>query len=180
MKFDDINCQGKNWLHRVAEKDTGIHRHHGVIDKARFIYNQDDKKLYYGGLTDWNVITRKFDILALDAQMLMGYWPLPDGWNIVTTNNDMTVAITTDSSEVGEITGGWTITGIESAGGHDHGGVTGEPDSTIANGTSDRRTPSSSWRNHTHTLQVDGNHIHGFDSTWRPAWQKFVEAAYIG
>jgi hypothetical protein len=180
MDFHNINCQGKNWIHRVADKDTGINRHHGVVDEARLIYDQGTDKLYYGNHTDWAVITRKFDVIGQNTKMLFGYWPLPDGWTLSTTNNNMTIAITTDSNDIGTTEGSWTITGIQSAGGHNHGGVTGAADAIIASGSSDNRTPRSSWYDHTHTIQVDGDHIHGFDSSWKPAYQRFAEATFTG
>lgn len=184
MKFHTVNVQGKFWTQRVADKDTTQHKN--VIDEARLIYSEDDGKLYYGTQTDWKQVMGTYDFITSDTRMMFGYFPLPDGWNINTTKDDMTVMIT-QTSDVGQIEGSWTITGMEYDGIHGHGAAStkfpgyfdlGTSDKSIKRGTSDIHDPRASNNDHFHGILEDGYHSHGFNVNWRPSYIKFLEAKF--
>ncbi len=158
------------------------------------IYSEDDGKLYYGTQTDWKQVMGTYDFITVDSRMMFGYFPLPDGWNINTTKDDMTVMITQTADDVSQTTGSWTITGIESAGAHGHGTLIdashekysswpgkyalGISDKSIKRGTSDIHDPRASNDEHYHAIDEDGYHDHGFNVNWRPAYIKFLEAKF--
>ena len=150
MKFHTVDVQGKFWTERVADKDTT--RHQNVIDEGRIIYSEADGKLYYGARSDWKQVMGKYDFITSQTKMMFGYFPLPDGWNIITNKNEVLIDITITGDGVGDIEGTWTIQGI--------------------------RSPQAGSNSHTHTIVEDGVHIHGFDINWRPAHIKFAEARF--
>lgn len=175
MKFHTVDVQGKIWTQRVDDKDTT--RHHTAVDEARLIYSRADSRLYFGSYDDWHIVMGKYDFITADTRMLFGYWPLPDGWNINTSKNDMVIQVT-QSGDVGQIDGSWTITGMDQAGLHDHGGETGQADNDIRRGVSDYEDPRAASENHRHTIATDGLHGHGFAVNWRPSYINFVEARF--
>jgi hypothetical protein len=175
MKFHTVDVQGKFWTQRVADKDTTHHK--SITDKGRIIYSRADSKLYFGGASDWQVVMGKYDFITSDTRMMFGYFPLPDGWNINVTKDDMSVSVTL-ADDVGTIEGSWTISGMEDAGVHDHGGFTGPPDATILVGKSDVENPRAGSNAHLHSIFADGAHMHGFNIDWRPAYVKFLEAKF--
>ena len=176
MKFHTVNAQGKFWTQRVTDKDTTHHKN--VIDEGRIIYSQLDGKLYYGQESDWTIVMGENDFITTGTTMMFGYVPLPDGWNINLQKNDITVMITLDSDDIGQNSGSWTISGIQTSGDHNHSGETSIEDETIKLGESDIRAPFASWPSHTHTIPSDGTHIHGFNINWRPSYIKFLEATF--
>jgi hypothetical protein len=174
MRFDALNSQGKFWLQRVADKDT---ENHNAGDEGRLIYSRDDEKVYLGTDTEWLLLTGLHDVMAVGTQMLFGYWPLPDNWNLLTDNNDTAVMITSAGASVGTNAGTWTISGLDSQGAHDHGGATGGPNKGLLLGGSEPYDQCAG-PSHTHSIQVDGLHTHTFDGTWRPAYVKLAEGEY--
>lgn len=174
MRFDKTEIIGNIWLHRVADKDT--ERHRSITDEGRLIYAESQQKVYFGDDTDWQLLTSKYDVLTSGTKMLMGDWPLPTGWNIVSTNGDKAIILTNSGAEVGSTGGSWTISGIDQQGSHNSHSI-GKPTVTNYLGSSELYT-TVGWYNHVHTLVVDGLHDHSFDGTWRPKYVKFVQAEY--
>jgi len=174
MRFDKVEVIGNIWLHRVADKD--IERHRTGIDEGRFIYAQAQQKIYYGTSSDWQVISTRYDVIDSGTRMLMGKFPLPEGWNIVTENNDRLVLISNAGSEVGGTAGSWTITGLDQQGSHNHTTGFGYPRERLGSDNLDNQY--TALYQHRHSIAVDGLHSHTFDGTWRPSYVKFCEAEY--
>lgn len=108
------------------------------------------------------------------TKMVFASFPLPPGWTLDTTVSDRTILLTNNTSEVGKTSGSWTITGMNSAGGHNHGGTVGSPTSNALRGTSENTAPQVSTNAHRHSISTDGAHIHTFNGTWRPYHIKMV------
>ncbi len=109
---------------------------------------------------DWVLLTTAYDVITQGTKMLLGFFPLPTGWNIKTDNTDKVVMLTPTGAQVGSTDGSWIITGADSQGSHnDH--VLSTPTATIALGISDVYT-NVGLHNHIHTLIVDGIHKHSF------------------
>jgi hypothetical protein len=174
MRFDKVKVQGKFWIeagnHLTKQHKTGI-------DEGRLLYDNVDQHLYFGANSDWSKVAGFNDVFATNTTTLFGNWPLPFGWNIITNKNDMCLILTSTGGSVGTIAGQWVITGIDTQGSHDHGGVSGSAIGSVRVGDS-----SSSGRvqlvAHTHTISSDGLHTHGFIGAWRPAYVKFIEGRY--
>lgn len=174
MRYDKVKIQGRFWI------ETGNHlskQHKTSIDEGRLLYDTVDQHLYFGAYSDWSKVAGFNDVFTTYTTMLFGNWPLPLGWNLKTDKNDMCVILTSTGGEVGTQAGQWVITGIDTQGSHDHGGVSGSAIGGVRVGDS-----SSSGRvqliAHTHTIQSDGLHDHGFTGSWRPAYVKFIEGIY--
>jgi len=178
MRYDKVQMQGKLWLHRVADVDTT--RHRTGTDEGRLIYSRSDEKLYYGQNADWKKIVDAQDVITTGTKMLMTRFPIPDSWNIVEDNDDVTIIITNVSATVGDTGGTWIIDSMTGeTGSHDHDGETGPPVNDFAwLGKSDfsGAVPAD---HHTHNIQSDGLHSHAFDGSWRPEHSKTIEVEYI-
>jgi hypothetical protein len=175
MKFHRIDIRGKFWLPQVDDHST--EPHYGKVDEGRMFYSKSTDAVYFGDQDEWVLITRRQDVLVDGTKVLMGKYPLPNYWNIDFTANDLVPLISNDELQAGSLGGSWSITGLETAGAHDHGGVTGSANNSIVIGSSDIYT-SVARDTHTHTLQVDGLHSHTFDGSWRPAYTKFMVVRY--
>lgn len=175
-RYYEINIKGKHWLHRVADKDT--HTHNGEADESRLIYSEADKKVYLGDTSQWNLVTTPYDIFAQNTRVLMGKFPLPTGWNIVTSwNNNYSPIMTDTVGSIGTSGGSWTITGLQEGGSHNHGGRTGTSTSNVYIGASDVYTLAAIY-NHRHNIGYDGEHFHNFSGNWRWANIKYCVAEY--
>lgn len=174
MRFDKIEVIGKLWLQSVSDKDTEKHR--GPKDEGRLIYAQSQRKIYFGDDSDWQLFTTAYDVIDKTSKMLLGSFPLPDGWNIQTDKNDVVVHVTPTSGSVGDTEGTWVITGTDEQGSHnDH--ILSVPTLNNLLGGSEIYTSVGRY-DHSHTIIVDGLHDHTFDGTWRPAYVNFCEAEY--
>jgi len=172
MRYDKVELQGKFWIQRVSTA-AGT-KHKSVIDEGRLVYDTGDEHLYFGGLTDWKKVAGQYDVFTALTTTLFGKWPLPLGWNIV-SKDDVMIHVTSSSALVNSYEGGWTITGIDTQGSHDHGGWTGTGIGSFRIGDSNAKSKRAPLIAHLHSIPPDGLHTHGFTPTWRPAYIKFVE-----
>jgi len=177
MRYDKVQLRGKLWLHRVADKDD--HRHRTGTDEGRMIYSESDESIYYGKTDDWEKVVSSQDVISTGTKFLMSRFPIPDSWNILTSNDDITVLVTDTSGEVGDTGGTWAIDSMTgSTGAHDHSGLTGKVASYTAHLGSSEISGTVQTHLHKHSIQSDGLHAHTFDGTWRPAHIKMCEVAY--
>lgn len=179
MNFHEIRTKGKVWIQVRTESGSGA-KHRGSVDEGRIFYSTADEKIWFGTSTEWLELSGKYGVMSSGTRMLMGYSPLPDNWNLNSNSiiNGKIILITNDSAEVGEYnSGSWTITGIQTADSHDHGGTLASS-SYYSIGNSDWKGDYIPLYTHVHTLTNDGVHTHSFDGTWRPAHIKLVEAEY--
>jgi len=178
-KFHEISLKGKHWLHRIADVDT--YTHEGSADKARMIYSEDDEKVYVGSGAGWLKFTTAYDVLGQGSKCLIGTFPLPVGWNIDTSADDIWPTLTPNEGGIGDHHDDdhtWTILGIQGSGAHNHGGRTkGAQGDTILIGESDIYTYVGDDR-HNHNIQNAVEHFHSFADTWRPAYIKYCVAEY--
>ena len=177
-KYHEINIKGKHWLHRIADKDT--YTHEGTVDKARMIYSEDDESIYIGSGVAWAKLATAYDVLGQNSKVLMGTFPLPTGWNIDTTDDDIMILFTSTEENIDTVPspGGWYLAGLEEAGLHNHAGRTkGPQNGTIVIGKSELYLDVGDDR-HNHNITYDGQHGHSFDNTWRPAYIKYCVAEY--
>jgi len=178
-RFFEIDLEGRHWLHRVSDAD--IHEHEGEIDEGRVIYSEADERVYVGDTTEWKLLTTEYDILPAGTKLLMGAFPLPDGWFIDISLDQIIALITDTESEIGTSGGSWTITGLSEAGAHNHGGGTSqEPRSQILVGLGDWVGAYSSDDRHSHSLDTQGGHFHNFGNGWRPSFDTYCIATYAG
>lgn len=179
MKFHEVDVRGKFWVQKINDKDT--EQHHGNIDKGRVFVSQDDNTFYYGASATWVKATGSYDVFNIGSKVLMGKFPLPDGWSVDSSFNDMTAMTTSAGSATGDISGSWTITTVSTGGAHDHfGGLTGPPNRFLTAGKSEELIDAGGGDDHRHTILVDGIHTHTFDGTWRPKYSKWMMATYSG
>ena len=149
MKYYKTDVIGRFWLHRINNIDTYPHK--GSQDKGRLLYSRADKKLYYGGVSEWKVLTGKYDVIGSGTKMLMGSYPLPQNWNI-NVKNDLIIMMTNQSADIGSTSSGtWSISSPSGAGTHDHGGATYPASDPIAQGSS-RISGTVDDNNHTHII----------------------------
>jgi hypothetical protein len=175
-KFHEISIKGKHWLHRIAD----VYTHEGSVDKARMVYSEDDEKVYVGSGTAWLKFTTAYDVLGQGSKVLMGTFPLPTGWNIDTTDDDIMPTFTPIEGNIDTVHGAatWTIVGIQGGGAHNHGGRTkGAQGDTILIGESDIYNYVGDDK-HNHNIQNAAVHFHSFTNTWRPAYIKYCVAEY--
>ena len=172
-RFFEIDLRGKQWLHRVEDSDT--HNHAGDDDEGRVIYSEDDKKVYLGNTITWNLVTTPYDVMAQNTKILMGTFPLPTGWNLDTTYNDISVIVTSTIGDIGTSGGSWTINDMNASDSHDHS--TGNPTANLSIGASDIYTICAT-RVHRHNITDDDNHFHFFDGAWRWPHTHYCVAEY--
>ncbi len=180
-KFHEISLKGKYWLHRIADIDTYIHE--GSVDKARVVYSESDEKVYVGSGSGWLKFTTAYDVLSAGSKVLMGTFPLPTGWNIDVSEDDIWPTLTSNEGDIGtdhggSHVGGWTISGMQGSGQHNHGGRTkGAQGGTILIGESDIYSYVGDDK-HNHNIQNAAQHFHSFTDTWRPENIKYCVAEY--
>jgi len=170
MRFDKVQMQGKFWI----ERSISTARHKDIVDEGRVMYASDTECLYFGTDSDWVKVAGQYDVFTPLTTMLFGKYPLPPGWNI-NVKEDIIVHMTITSSEVGNISGNWVITGADVQGTHRHGGVTGPATDYVVCGSNHNKGRVLPLASHTHSIQQDGLHTHTFDGTWRPQYIKLVE-----
>lgn len=175
-KYHEIKVLGKIWAQRVANINNIVHA--GDEDKARVVYSQHDDKLYYGTGTRWIRFNDKYAVIPQLTRLLFGRFPLPTGWNIVASMSDYALILTDIEGSIGSIDGNWVITGIQSSGGHDHGGYFGPYYGTTEKVGDSDKYGSSAVQNHTHKILGsaginDGLHFHTFNGAWRPHHNKY-------
>lgn len=175
MKFHKIDVRGKFWLPRETSLSSVTHQGH--VDEGRLFYAIAEDAIYYGDQDEWQLIARQEDVFEDETKVIMGYYPLPDYWNIDTGFNDIVPIISDTESQAGDTGGFWAIAGMSTDGSHDHGGLTGGPTQDRVLGASEIYTTVAR-NNHRHSLQVDGLHSHTFDGTWRPRYKKYFMVRY--
>ncbi len=175
-RFFEIETKGKHWLHRVDDVDT--HSHGGDPDEGRVIYSKSDKRIYLGNTLTWNLVTTPYDVIGQNIKVLMGKFPLPTGWNLDTTYNDISILLSNDESDVDTTGGSWTITGINLGGGHAHGGTTGYGNSQLLIGYSEPYAVTQKL-NHRHSISTETGHFHFFDGAWRWPHVFYCVAEYV-
>lgn len=113
--------------------------------------------------------SRYFQIDTL-TKLIFASYPLPAGWSLDSSANDKTIIIGNSGAGVGVTGGSWTISGFNSAGGHDH---------ELGDSTSNIKYPQSTQANfyisrseHKHSVSYEGNHNHTHNGAWRPAYVK--------
>lgn len=178
MRFHSIEIKGKIWIQVRAVAGSAA-RHRGVDDEGRIFYSTVDEKIWFATSTEWKELSGKHSVISSGSRMLFGTSPLPENWNLNATTiiNGKIIMVTNDSDEVGNYSSGtWTITGMDTADSHDHGGTLAST-SYYRIGKSDLKSVVPKYT-HIHTLYADGVHQHTFNGTWRPAHVKLVEAEY--
>lgn len=175
MKYHSIEAQSKFYVQRVA--NIANVTHNGGSDKGRLLYCETNERLYKGENSAWRKLATLYDIIPQNTKVLMGAYPLPDGWNIITNQGltDRIILLTNTISEVSTSGGSWTIDSMENAGSHRH--ITGYPTTTISIGKSELVGYASS-SIHRHYTDYSDEHQHTFDGTWRPPTVKYCVAIY--
>jgi hypothetical protein len=172
-RFHEIDAKSKLWVHRVADKDNETHI--GVGDRGRVIYSEADLRLYAGSNSTWVLVSTPYDILPQNTKLLMGSWPLPTGWNLDITYDDIMILVSQTEGDVDNTDGNWTISSINTADEHDH--TTGYPTVSMVIGGSDIYATAPS-NTHTHNISDDGDHFHFFNGNWRPSHTKYAVVQY--
>lgn len=113
-----------------------------------------------------------FNIDGVLTKMMFFQTPLPPGWTVDTGYEDRTVLLTDTLASVGNKSGNWTISGMSSAGGHNH--ITNVAAGGDKRGRSELAAELMSFASHTHITNVAGSHTHAFDGNWRPAYAKAI------
>lgn len=175
-RFYEIELKGKHWLHRVDDADA--YSHGGNQDEGRIIYSRSDKRMYLGDTLAWNLVTTPYDIMAQNIKVLMGKFPLPTGWNIDTTYNDISILLSDTEGDVDSTGGGWTISGINRSAPHAHSGRTGYSNSQALIGKSEIYITTQRL-NHSHGVSSDPGHFHFFDGNWRWPHVFYCVAEYV-
>jgi len=144
-------------------------------DEGRILFDSDNYDLYYGSSTEWVKLTNAEDLFPVGTTCVFAS-TLPTGWNLKTALDDKVIMLTSSTSQIGTLTGSWTISGLDTEGSHNHDLGGSASSSSIKSGT---RTLIAS-PNHEHTLPNAGSHSHTFDGSWRPARVKFALGKYGG
>ena len=173
-KFHKIDCQNKIIVHKVANKDS--HVHNGEVDEGRLIYCETNKRFYIGDVNSWNMLSTSYDVFDQGTKVLMGYYPLPTGWNLDTSFNDRLALLDNNESNIGNTGGSWTISGMYSDGQHTHSSSTASIGTASSSATN--KVKNSSLHLHRHIASADGYHDHTFDGTWRPYYKTYCVAEY--
>lgn len=177
MDVHGIDLKGKFWPQRISS----------IIDdpwqadyESRIVYDESDQALYFATDAEWVKITAVGDLFNI-GQKVIFVSSLPAGWNIDISLDDKIILVTNDEDEIGEVGGQWAITGMVTAGSHDH--FTPEqmsgPTITALAGASEIYTLAGT-SSHKHDINFGGEHIHTFQGIWRPPYALLAVGVYEG
>jgi len=172
MKFHEVDIRGSFKL--PIESNSSLRWDANEIGKM--FYSIADNGIFFGDASGYTKLNGYLDVFQTNTSAIMGSYPIPTGWNILSSYVGRCIYITGIPGEVGITDGSWTIWGLSTAGQHDH---------TLSPAVEDRPVGKSdiygdcSKDTHIHTMTADGLHTHTFDGNWRPAWKKFIAVRYV-
>lgn len=178
--YGRIDMRGKFWVQR-ATRITDLIWTAAAI--SRIVYSKEDDSIWFGGKTRWRQITHGTDLVNTGQKMIFMSYPLPVDWTIEDTgNNDKSIMVTNNNTQIGDSGGSWTITGMNTQDTrHTHFAPNGFglPTTGRAVGASEIYTSGSNM-SHRHYMSYDSLHSHAFDGSWRPHHVKGIVGVYNG
>ena len=176
--YGDIDIRGKFWPQIAIDIDETNFT--ADIDSGRILFSAGDNCIYYGKKDAWVKMTDTNDLINEGQRLIFCNETLPTGFASVDIDDKM-ILITNSISSVGSESGSWTISTTNQSAHHNHYSTSGMGYPTVVGnrGTSELYATAAE-RSHRHTLSSNGAHQHTFQSTWRPAYVKYIMGDYEG